>query len=224
MATALTDIEPVDRKETLGVIVRDKLRAALMAGRFRPGEKLTIRAVATALDVSLTPAREALYNLVAEGVLDFSSAGTALVPNLAAGQIAEIGKIRSALEGLAATEASAKIDTATIRQVETIQKQMIDADADKDYPRLIRLNWQFHFLIYEAAQMPALTRLIENCWLRTGSYLNVMYPTYSDAVAGLQQHDLIVEALRNRDTAGLRDAIQTDIRLATGYLMTHSAP
>lgn len=222
MASALTDIQPVDRKETLGAIVRDRLRASLMAGRFRPGEKLTIRAVASALEVSLTPAREALYNLVAEGVLDFSSAGTALVPNLDRVQIAEIGKIRTALEGLAASEACTLISDAQILEIERIQADLVVADAAKDYSSLIQLNWQFHFAIYSAADMPALTRLIENCWLRIGSYLNVMYPSYGDTTAGVQQHEIIVAALRSRDRDALRGAVQTDIRLATAYLMERS--
>ena len=48
--------------------VYDSLREALTAGRFVPGQKLTFRFVAGALGVSLTPVREALRRLLAEGV------------------------------------------------------------------------------------------------------------------------------------------------------------
>ena len=50
--------------------VYDSLREALTAGRFVPGQKLTFRFVAGALGVSLTPVREALRRLVAEGAFE----------------------------------------------------------------------------------------------------------------------------------------------------------
>ena len=58
------------RPDTLGSRARDEVKRAIMSGRFRPGEKITIRALAAALNISITPAREALAILAAEGVLD----------------------------------------------------------------------------------------------------------------------------------------------------------
>src|SRR4029450_5674555 len=50
--------------------VYDSLRQALTTGRFEPGQKITFRFVAGALGVSLTPVREALRRLVAEGAFE----------------------------------------------------------------------------------------------------------------------------------------------------------
>ena len=105
MAGALATFSPVVKTETLGVRVREQLRHAIMAGLFTPGEKLTLRAVAASLGVSLTPAREALFNLVAEGILELGGNGSIYIPKLDGEAITELTKIRMSLESLAAREA-----------------------------------------------------------------------------------------------------------------------
>lgn len=219
MSSALVGIAPIDRKETLGVLVREKLRAALMAGRFRAGEKLTIRAVASALDVSLTPAREALYNLVAEGALESGPNGTIFIPQLDEERIVELRKIRIALEGLAAREAARRLTDAQVAELAAINAALVEADRRKDYSELMRHNWQFHFGIYEAAAMPTLERMIESCWLKMGSYLNVIYPRYGETGKGLELHGKVLEALQRRDADALCQAIRADIEQSTAYLI-----
>lgn len=219
MSSALVGIAPVDRKETLGVLVREKLRSAIMAGRFQPGEKLTIRAVASALDVSLTPAREALYNLVAEGVLDSGPNGTVFVPQLDEERIVELSKIRITLEGLAAREALPNLTEADIDAIEALHEALAEADHTKDFSALMQLNWQFHFGIYDAANMPNLKRIIESCWLKMGSYLNVIYPKYGEIGRGIELHRQVLLALRRRDAEALCAAIQSDIEQSTACLI-----
>src|SRR3977135_4649241 len=86
--------------------VYDSLREALTAGRFLPGQKLTFRFVAGALGVSLTPVREALRRLVAEGAFEMQPNRSVRVPLMTRAKILELRDIRIALEGLAAKQAA----------------------------------------------------------------------------------------------------------------------
>jgi DNA-binding GntR family transcriptional regulator len=217
--TPLEDIGHVERSSTLGRRVREELRSAIMAGSFSPGEKLTIRAVASALGVSLTPAREALYNLAAEGALDMRENGSVYVHELDARRIAELTKIRMPLEGLAAREAGARMPAKELREAERLNERLVAADEAGDFRRVIDLNWQFHFLIYRASGLPLLVRMIESCWLMTGSYLNVLYPDFARDHAGIDNHQRIIEALLSKDPAGLEQAIERDIEHAAGALL-----
>ncbi len=219
MSKALLDIQPVERTETLGKKVRGELRAAIMAGRFRPGEKLTIRAVASALNVSLTPAREALYNLAAEGALEMRANGSVYVPTLTMERIDELTKIRTSLEGLAAREAAVKVSDHDVAEARSINDMLVAADEEEDYPSLFGLNWRFHFLIYQAADMPQLLRMIEGCWLMTGSYLNMIYPDYGRRSDGINNHNRIIEALEARNPDDLAAAVCQDIDFAARVLM-----
>ncbi len=217
----LGSIAQTTRGETLGAQVRANLRSAIMAGKFVPGEKLTIRAVAAALGVSLTPAREALFNLAAEGVLETRANGSVHIPQLDADAVREIMVIRQSLEGAAAREAARNFDDAVIRKLQKINDGIIDADRKDDFRRLIDLNWRFHFTIYELSGMPYLVRLIEGCWLKTGSYLNVLYPHYSDYSTGIENHVRIIEAVIARDAEKLRRAIRRDISSVSKSLLAH---
>lgn len=219
MSSALDSIAPVARKETLGAIVREELRSALMDGRFRPGEKLTIRAVANALNVSLTPAREALYNLMAEGVLESGANGTVFVPSLDEPRIRELSLIRIRLEGLAAREAMPNLAPKDFDRLSEINSQFAKTDKEKEHAKLMQLNWQFHFGLYEAANMPTLLKIIETCWLKMGSYLNVIYPDYGSVGVGRDNHARILAALQGGDANLLEDHIRTDIEQSTAWVI-----
>jgi DNA-binding GntR family transcriptional regulator len=218
MVEALLNFSPVQRTETLGARVREQLRHAIMAGLFKPGEKLTLRAVAASLGVSLTPAREALFNLAAEGVLELGSNGSIYIPSLDQEKLHELVKVRVSLEALATEQAVPKLTPAKILEISSFNDQLIEANQQHDYKRLIDLNWSFHFCLYEAAEMPFLVRMIESCWLRTGSYLNEIYPDFAKTDSGILNHIAILRALREGNAQAAAKAVVHDIEFSSQNL------
>lgn len=220
MIDALESLTPVGRSDTLAQKVRTQLKEAVMAGRFAPGEKLTIRSIAGALEVSLTPAREALYSLASEGVLELRPNGSVYVPELTIARVEELSKIRVALESLAAREAVRRATAAEISGMVALNDALILRHERHDYSALIALNWQFHFALYRASGMDSLVRMIESCWLMTGSYLNVIYPEFAKVSEGVSNHLQIVRALERRDADRVAAAITTDINLVSDALIS----
>ncbi|MBO1326102.1 GntR family transcriptional regulator [Acetobacter sp. TBRC 12305] len=218
MSDALASFVPFERVETLGTRVREQLRRAIMVGLFKPGEKLTLRAIASALGVSLTPAREALLNLGADGTLDIGPKGSIHIPVLDREKLRELLKVRLSLESLAAREAIHKLTSEDIIEISAINDQLIEANQAKNYRELIDLNWSFHFTIYNAAQMPFLVRMIESCWLRAGSYLNVIYPDFASSDKGILNHIAILRAIREHDADALANALMHDIETSAEAL------
>src|ERR1700761_6196707 len=101
MTTALKRIE----REPLWDLAHAQLRDALLAGRFEPGTVLTLRALAESFGISITPVRDAVTRVVAQGVLQSGPRNSAMVPHLTAGELRHITTVRCALEGRAAREA-----------------------------------------------------------------------------------------------------------------------
>lgn len=215
----LSGLDRLQRPENLSWRVGERLRQALMSGAFGPGERITIRAVASALGVSLTPAREALAALVAEGVLELDANRSVCAPTLSREQLAELRTIRIALEGAAAESAALHIEPVEVERLEALQGRMVRLTDSRRYKAVMEVNREFHFLVYAAARMPTLLKLIEGCWLKTGGYINLLYPALGDAREGLDNHEAIVCAARGRDPIALRDAIEQDIRFATARLL-----
>lgn len=215
MVDALGNLSPFQRTETLGVRVREELRNAIMAGLFKPGEKLTLRAVAAALGVSLTPAREALFNLAAEGVLELGPNGSIYIPLLDDEKLGELVKIRTGLEGLATREALKYLTPKDIIEISDLNDQLIEANQQKNYEKVIEFNWSFHFRIYHASRMPLLVKMIESCWLRTGSYVNMIYPGFAKTDSGVLNHIAILRAIREGDAEKAAAAIIHDIEFSS---------
>src|SRR5688572_3725910 len=93
----------------VGGVLRDQvyasIRNSLMMGHYVPGQKLVIRDLAEAYGTSLTPVRECLRRLVAEGVLEGEAKRSVRVPRMTSAKVRELRDIRLAVEGLAVMRA-----------------------------------------------------------------------------------------------------------------------
>ena len=217
--TASESLGTVERSETLTLQTYRKLRQALMSGRLKPGEKVTGRQIAAALDVSLTPAREAISRLVAEGGLEPGMNRAALVPRLTRSKYREIISIRLLLEGLAAETAAAHMDDARLAELVRIQEAMEAAADSGDQVARMQRNADFHFFIYRAAELPTLFAIIDGLWLQAGPTLSLLAPDYQQSRKGSRHHFDAIAAARAKDGAGLRRAIEEDIEDGTAYIL-----
>ena len=206
----ISGVGPIAR-ENLAARVYAELRAALMEGRFWPGHRFKIRELAAALNVSETPVREALMQLVRERGLDMHAGRSITVAQLSLAQYLELRTIRLQLEGLAAEQAATRISDDIIDQLEAIHEQLVTAEAAGNWREAVRTNWLFHHTLYQAAAMPELLAMIEGMWLRNGPLLNYQYPHAKPTYAGRHQHLNVLDALRTRQRRNVREAIQADM-------------
>jgi DNA-binding GntR family transcriptional regulator len=207
----LSVLAPVGR-ETLQDQVYLQLRQALMTGRFRPGQVLTLRSVAEALGVSHMPVRGALQRLEAEGALNTQFTRRTLnVPELRLVEMEELRDIRVELEGLATERAAKTVSKPELVEIgKRVQRMQAAADAG-DIEGYIIENWAFHTAVYKASHMPQLLTLVEGLWLRIGPYVRFMLPDRESMLASMPNHHDIFEALQRRDAKSARKSIAADI-------------
>ena len=203
-------VEAVAR-DNLTARVYNQLRKALMEGRFWPGHRLKIRELASAMGVSETPVREAVLQLVCEKGLTMQAARSFTVAELTLGQYLELRDIRLHLEGLAAEAATTKISKQTIKSLERLHKTLIEAEEASRWFDAVHANWEFHHTLYQAADLPELLSILETIWLRNGPLVNYHYPHARPTYPGPHQHLAALEALKARNPAGVREAIQADM-------------
>jgi DNA-binding GntR family transcriptional regulator len=120
-AKKLPRLAPVER-ETMQEQVYQKLRDALMQGRFSPGDTMTLRALAEAFGTSPMPIREALRKLVAEQALMLLPNRTVIVPVITTERVDEFRRIRIALEGMVTEEAARRITPAEVERLHNLSK------------------------------------------------------------------------------------------------------
>ena len=175
LPAALNLVEPLDR-QTLGERAYAKLADLLISGRLAPGEKLSLRAAADVLGVSIMPVREAVSRLVADKALEVTPNRAVRVPLMSAAQFRDLTKVRIAIEGHAAAQAAHAsrqgrpcVDRARGSRP-CGRKAKLPAP---DLPRAVELNKTFHFAVYEAAHSPILVEIIRALWLKAGPVINL---------------------------------------------------
>jgi DNA-binding GntR family transcriptional regulator len=208
------------RTSNLGVRVYRELRSAIIKGRYLPGQKITIRSLAQEYGTSLTPAREALHYLVAEGVLVSESNRSARIPVMTGDRIRELRDIRMSVEGLAAARASARITAKEIQRLRRLAGDISAARARGDMEIDIVKLTEFQFSVYRASHMSQLIKLIETLWLQTGPYLKLLYPDYTRSVGSRRGdwRDRLCKALKSRNADAARHEIESDVGEALDYL------
>ena len=105
------------------------LRARIMQGIIQPGEALTLRGIGKSYDVSMTPAREAVRRLVAEGALTLSSSGRVSTPELTNERIEELAALRALIEVELASRALPRAQTTWSRRARTPRSTRCTATA-----------------------------------------------------------------------------------------------
>src|ERR1700678_207839 len=100
------------------------LKQAVLAGAFKPGEGVTLRAIAQRLVIGDTPVREAVKRLISEGAFEALPNRSARVPLLDRREIQQILDLRIILESHAAALAAQNITLHQIERLRAMQKLM----------------------------------------------------------------------------------------------------
>lgn len=210
----VSDEPPLPQRaiETLGDAAYRQMKERIIRGVYRPGHKLTVRAVAQDLEVSTTPARDAINRLTSEGAVVYTGPKTVVVPLLGASELREITLTRLALEGLASEQAAQYGRQTDVKELKSLQRLINSALDDRLYSEALWHNKEFHFKIYRLSGLPHLVSMIESLWLRIGPSLHNLYPEFAEEKYGVHNHEVAMEALEERDAASLRAAMENDIR------------
>ena len=186
------------------------LRVQIMHGELAPGHALTLRGIGRQFGVSMTPAREAVRRLVAEGALSLSASGRVSTPELSNERIEELASIRALLEPELASRALPRAHMALNDRLQAINGAISEVIAKGDAVAYIRTNLEFHRTLYLRAQAPAMLAMAETVWLQLGPTMRALYARLRRTEVP-QHHRAIVAALRAGDEPGLRLAVRADV-------------
>ena len=186
------------------------LRTRIMYGELAPGAALTLRGIGKDFDVSMTPAREAVRRLVAEGALTLSNSGRVATPELSSERLEELAALRALIEVELASRALPRAHMALIDRLVAINGTVADAVSNRDSVGYIRANLEFHRTLYLRAQAPAMLAMAETVWLQLGPTMRALYGRLRKTEPP-HYHRLIIAALKAGDEPGLRLAVRSDV-------------
>jgi DNA-binding GntR family transcriptional regulator len=157
--TALSPIEPVAPHllRSLREHVHERLRRAIVAGRFRNGERLNERALAEMLGVSTTPVKDAIRKLESEGLVR-TEARRGVFVEFSVGQALQMALGRAALESVMAHIAANHVTPADIAELARLIEEMEHATAHSALEDLVTLNEAYHGMIHRISGCSYLER------------------------------------------------------------------
>ncbi|GAB4528025.1 MAG: GntR family transcriptional regulator [Roseibium sp.] len=196
--------------------VYDALREAFVRGAFAPGESVSLRALADQLGTSMTPVREAVRRLVAEGALIDTPSRTLEVPPFDASRMRELKSARLALEAILLEEAMDHMSEAAIGVLADI---IARPRPHGDLPDLTQ-NYEFHFTLYRQSRSQVILPLVEALWLQYGAFLNlVVQEKAASEIPEHIHHEEIIAALRAGNRGAAQEALAQDIERSFKLLL-----
>lgn len=140
------------------------IRAAIVEGRYRAGQRLIEQRIGEEFSLSRTPVREALRMLEAEGLVQSQRNRGAVVRPLSAKDVVDLYQLRARLESLAAERAAERVAPESVEELDRAIDEFDQAIiGDVDIPGVRRLNQanaRFHGTILEMADHARLSALL----------------------------------------------------------------
>ncbi len=197
-----------------------RLRDMLLYGDLAPGTAVTIEGLVVRLGLGMTPVREAIRRLIAEGALQWQGNRRVVVPKLGLRALEDLGYARKAIEGRLGRLALARLEPGVTAELRGVDARLDAAIMRGDVPGYLRANHAFHFTLYALAGSEVLETLANSLWLRFGPSLRVVCQGPEGAGArgadgqGLHRpdhHKAALAAIDKGDADALEAALQGDI-------------
>jgi len=196
------------QKESLALGVFRVLRSAILDGTLEPGEWLRQESLAEELDVSQTTVRDALNQLIGDGLATRIPYRGVRVVTLSAADLEDIYAMRAVLEGMAARNAAEHISEGELQEMRAILPDTFVNEDPDSVSQTRQTNRKFHEIFIKASGRRFLIRTLHRLWDWIDPLM--LYSRTKQTEIGLEirlnwgerdqfQHTRLLEALESAD-------------------------
>lgn len=195
------------------------VRRRIFDGTYAAGKYVRLDQLAAELGISVTPVREALFELKAEGLLAQQPRRGFVVLPVTGRDLTDVSNVQAYIGGELAARAAANISSEQLREVEKIQTELESAYAGDDVELVVRLNHEFHRAINVAADSPKLAQLMSQI---TRYAPESVFPTITGwPEQSNEHHRRLLSALEQRDEKLARTAMSEHLAAGAEPLIDH---
>ena len=206
----------------LGDQVYEAIRDQIVTGELAPGSQLGVADLSRQLGVSLTPVRDALNRLMAEGLVEDMPRRGYFVARLDHEAITDLLGARRLIELAAVEEGIDRVQPEQLdemRQLAEEMEQLVDPDGRYvDYAEFSKRDSRFHLLVVASAGNRHLLEMYRGLSVHVHIHRTnlVAKAGYSRGAATAREHRSILEGFQRRDLAEVRAAITRHVHAVTG--------
>jgi DNA-binding GntR family transcriptional regulator len=195
------------------------VRNRIFDGTYAAGKYIRLDQLAAELGISVTPVREALFALRAEGLIDQQPRRGFVVLPVTGRDLADVANVQAHVGGELAARAAINITDDQLRELKQTQAQLEEAYAGDDNERTVRLNHEFHRAINVAADSPKLAQLMSQI---TRYAPESVFPTIEGWPGqSITDHRAVLSALEKHDDKLARAAMSEHLAAGAVPLIDH---
>ncbi len=208
-------------RSTLSDGTYEAVKTLVMNHGIPPGERVSIDALARALQVSQTPVREALARLESDGlVVKEPLRGYRTTPLLTRQEFSDLYDMRLLIEGWAVKQAALKISSTGRQRLRKEMATCVAAPAASDYVAYKNVadhDTRFHDLIFELAG----NEMLRAVWGRTHCHLHLFRLFYASGLGtrALEEHRRIADAIAAADAKAAEAAMLAHVEASRSRLL-----
>lgn len=198
-------------------LIADQLREQIVQGTFRPGQQINESVMASQLNTSRGPLREALQRLCQEGILVSHRNRGVFVLELETEDIKEIYAVRESVESAAANtllDGSQERIKDTCEVLKEIVVEMAKQIAVSDWQALARLDMQFHTSFVAGTGNSRLIRIYKTLAAESRMCILNLEVSYPRVDVLVEEHQNLLDLLEAGDRKGLLKAIKRHMEKA----------
>jgi len=207
------------RALTKNAYAYEEVRQRILVGTLEPGQPLAQSQLAMELGVSLTPMREALRRLDAEGLVYIDAHKNARVASLSAGEARHLFEVRERMDPMAAALAAERRTPQDITRIEEAAALLSPLAGEVDLQSLAA-HREFHRAIYTASHNELLINLLEGLWDKADRYRQIGLKARKDSAADRKrvdkEHRQIMRAVIAGNAAAAEKAMLEHVQRSLG--------
>jgi DNA-binding GntR family transcriptional regulator len=189
----------VHKKKSLREEVYQSLRKSILYGKLKAGQRLIEEQLAGQVEISRTPVREAFHKLERDELVTRLPKGGFAVREFTKEDVEEIFGIRTALESYAAYLATLHIAPDKISILEKKLKESEDALKKGNDDQVVRLNTEFHDLLYKSCKSRKLVEMINTFRDYFYRYRSVLLHIDDAIRISNEDHRQMLEAMKKKN-------------------------
>jgi DNA-binding GntR family transcriptional regulator len=201
-------------------LVAARIRSGIFAGRFTPDTQLNEVELATELNVSRGPIREAFARLIHEGLLRRVRNRGVFVVALDADRVRDLYFVREVVERAAALRVAEQQDPVVFARLDEIMRSL-EAAVAGPWAELVALDLEFHRSIVTAAGSVSLSRAFDPLYAQTRLCLTYLESRCPDRDTLVDEHRAILAAIRAGAIGPIEAVIHDHLADSATTLTTH---
>ncbi len=181
--------------------IYQKLYKLIIAGKLKPGKRITELQIAKSEGVSQAPVREAIARLATDGLVRLVPRSGCYICELDEQDINQIYDIRLRLEDLALEYAFENLDLSILEKLLKKFQSCLEYDDQKLIREELKLDSKFHDIIFEGSQSEHLQTMLNKLLARVHVLRSVSSMNPDLAKVALEKHISILDAIIKGDRA-----------------------